>query len=966
MPKDAYAQLYRILAQRLPSQRLIMDPMRTLAFGTDASFYRLIPKLVVLTTNEAEVAYTLRAADSLDLPVTFRAAGTSLSGQAVSDSVLLVANHPWRGCEVIEQGRKIRLQPGVVGADANKRLAPFNRKIGPDPASINSAMIGGIVANNASGMCCGTAQNAYQTVASMRVVLQDGSILDSAEPQSREAFRQQHPALLENLMHLGRKVRGNPLLAQRIKQKYKIKNTTGYSLNALVDFEDPLDMLIHLMVGSEGTLGFVSEIVLHTVPEHPFKASALMIFPHIEGASSAAAVLKSGPVAAVEMMDRASLRSVENKAGMPSMIKGLSDTATALLVETRAFDPSALADNVMEIGHLLGCAPSPEQGRFSDSSQNTVENPLQCAATVFPVRFTQQEHEYARLWNVRKGLFPSVGAVRQVGTTVVIEDVAFPIERLAPATLALQALLRKHRYDEAIIFGHALEGNLHFVFTPDFQRPKEVDRYRFFMDEVCHMVVKDFDGSLKAEHGTGRNMAPFVELEWGHEAYALMTEIKALFDPRNLLNPGVILNANPDVHVQNLKPLPPAHATIDRCTECGFCEVVCPSRDLSLTPRQRIVAQREMARLRREEGRHSPRLKRFEDDYVYWGEKTCAADGMCATRCPVDINTGDHTRDIRHAKAAHSPYRYVAALLARNFSRVSALARLGLQAAHLARGLVGARDLEKISAQTYRLSHGRIPRWLPSMPSAAPRLQQTLRPSPRGTKIVYFPSCVGRTMGHAPEDPRQESLHTVVQRVLERAGYQLMLPDHPDQLCCGMAFESKGYVEQADEMARRLENQLMLASKQGQYPILCDMSPCVERMRRSLSAQLKLYDQVGFIDSFLMNRLKFTRLPEKAAFHITCSAYSMGLESAFKRVAQACVQEAVFPDAVSCCGFAGDKGLRLPELNASALAQLKSAVAGCSVGYSNSRTCEIGLTYHGEIVYQSIFYLVDRSTRGPG
>ena len=175
-------------------------------------------------------------------------------------------------------------------------------------------------------------------------------------------------------------------------------------------------------------------------------------------------------------------------------------------------------------------------------------------------------------WKVRKGAFPSVGAMRRAGTTVIIEDVAFPIESLAAATLDLQALMRQHGYSEGIIFGHALEGNLHFVFTQDFSDPAEVDRYARFTEDICRLVVDKYDGSLKAEHGTGRNMAPFVEMEWGRQATDLMRRIKMLFDPENLLNPGVILNDDPQAHLKNFKPMPAAEEIVDRCIECGFCE----------------------------------------------------------------------------------------------------------------------------------------------------------------------------------------------------------------------------------------------------------------------------------------------------------------------------------------------------------------------------------------------------------
>lgn len=178
----AQAKFCEELAQFLPKERIFRDEMYRLTYGTDASFYRLIPALVVKVANEQEVIGLLQLANRHQVPVTFRAAGTSLSGQAVTDSVLVVLEGTsWRGYEILQQGAEIRLQPGIIGAHANQYLAPLGRKIGPDPASINTCKIGGIAANNASGMCCGTAQNSYHTLAGMRLILADGTVLDTRE-----------------------------------------------------------------------------------------------------------------------------------------------------------------------------------------------------------------------------------------------------------------------------------------------------------------------------------------------------------------------------------------------------------------------------------------------------------------------------------------------------------------------------------------------------------------------------------------------------------------------------------------------------------------------------------------------------------------------------------------------------------------------------------------------------------------
>src|SRR5512140_910717 len=193
----------------VPPERLFCDPLRTLAYGTDASFYRLVPKVVVRVRTVPEIQAVLALARKHRTPVTFRAAGTSLSGQAVTDSVLVQLDG-WKGRKLLEGGAAVALEPGVVGAEANALLAPLGRKIGPDPASIATCQIGGIAANNASGMCCGTAQNSYRTVRSLKLVLADGTFVDTGDPADRARLRDRHRPLLDGLAALRREVLADP------------------------------------------------------------------------------------------------------------------------------------------------------------------------------------------------------------------------------------------------------------------------------------------------------------------------------------------------------------------------------------------------------------------------------------------------------------------------------------------------------------------------------------------------------------------------------------------------------------------------------------------------------------------------------------------------------------------------------------------------------------------------------------
>lgn len=625
---------------------------------------------------------------------------------------------------------------------------------------------------------------------------------------------------------------------------------------------------------------------------------------------------------------------------MPAYLKTLSPQAAALLVETRASDDAALAVNIAAASQAIADIPK--------------ERPLE---------FTDKVAEYTMLWNIRKGLFPAVGAVRETGTTVIIEDVAFPIDKLAKATLELQEIMAKYAYHEAIIFGHALEGNLHFVFTQDFGTAEGIERYRRFMHEVCIMVVEGYGGSLKAEHGTGRNMAPYVEMEWGAEVYALMKEVKAIFDPHNRLNPGVILNSNPQVHVENLKPLPATREIVDKCIECGFCEPVCLSKNLTLTPRQRITVQREISRLKRDRAA-SEQIEMLMRDYLYQGDRTCATDGLCEVACPVDINTGELTKTLRQMRVENTSIETRGQWMASHFGAVTGAARAGLKAADAAHTVLGSDTMARLSRQAREISGSRLPLWNRFLPRAV----NSPKPNGPGTngdmKVVYFPSCIARTMGPAKDDPDSDALATVTERILKKAGYGIIYPDDMDRLCCGMPFASKGLKRQGDTKAAELEEALLDSSKGGRIPVMCDTSPCLHRMRQVMGGRLKLFEPVEFVHDFLMDRLQFRPVDDTIAVHLTCSSRKMGLEQKLLAVAGVCAREVVVPDRVECCGFAGDRGFTEPELNASALADLKPAVAGkCTAGYSNSRTCEIGLALHSGIHYKSILYLVDRCSR---
>jgi len=932
---------------------VLSRPLDRLGRSVDASIYRLIPQVVVRPKDLDEVRALLHYAHERRRRLTFRTAGTSLSGQAVTDDVLVELAPFWRASRVLDGGSRVWTQPGVVGGYLNRLLAPLGYRLGPDPASIDAAMMGGILANNSSGMCCGVVHNAYHTLDSLVFLLADGTLVDTSRPDADDRLRRDRPDVHAGLLRLRDETRADTALAERIRAKFARKQTTAYSLNALVDHDTPAQILAHLMVGSEGTLGFWAEAILRTVPELPERATALVYFAELTEAGAAVAPLVAAGAVALEIMDAASLRSQADE----RRAFAIGDRTAALLAEFRGADAAALA-----------------------AATKRGEAALAGFQLLAPAAFTTDPAQRDAHWHLRKGLFPAVGGMRASGTAVLIEDVVVPVERLAEAIADLQALFQRHGFPEAVIFGHARDGNLHFVFCQDFSSPETVTRYGAFMRELVDLVVGKYDGALKAEHGTGRNVAPFVQDEWGEAAYALMKRVKQLLDPAGILNPGVKLNDDPDVHLRALKPLPSISPTADRCMECGFCEPRCPSRTLTLSPRQRIVITREMTRLAAL-GTTAARAVRdsLAADFEYEGARTCAGDSMCKTSCPVKIDTGALVKEIE--AAARSPVsRRLARLAARHFGAVATGARLSLRAVSLVRSVPGgARLLDLVTAPLNRRAPLLVPRLRPGLdlPAAAPPL--ALPPaSANGSRrrVVYFPSCLTRILGPRPGESAPP-LGRAMLDVLEAQGFSVVHPEGVGSLCCGMPFASKYFSEAAHDAAAGAAERLWTASREGADPVVTDASPCAGTLQdlavshlAASGRRLRVLDFTAFwAAEVLAARPSQRRRPGTAVLHPTCTLVKTGGLEDLLRVARAHSEAVVVPPGAECCGFAGDRGFLVPELTASATvreaAEVRERAARDGVGfYSTCRTCEIGMSRAVGRPYLSIVHLVREALLG--
>jgi len=942
MDRRDYQQVQKGLRKISGSNNVHTDLLSRVAYGADAGCYSKLPQIVYKPEDEDQVIRAMSILYKENLPVTFRAAGTSLSGQSVSDAVLMkISGDQWSEVEVLDEGRKVRTSVGITGNRLNQILKPYNRKFGPDPASVNSALIGGIIANNASGMSCGIHANSYATIESARIIFSDGTMLDTADQESRAKFKKIKPQIIESICEIRDRLNSSDEFKNLIIRKYSIKNTTGYGLNSFIDFDDPFDILLHLMVGSEGTLGLITEAVFRTIPVKPFRASSIIYFKCLRDACNAVPALKAAGVPAIELIDREALRSVQEKSGIPGFIRDFDKEVTALLIDLEAETEEELRQSV-------------------DKAQLAIEK----FNLVRDFEITRDAKQIIEYWKIRKGVFPSVGGMRKQGTVVIIEDIAVKMEQLTDAVLDLRELLDTSGYKEAVIYGHALDGNLHFIFAQDFEDKNELLKYENLIGRLTKLIVDKYNGSLKAEHGTGINMAPFVKYEWGEELYNVMKEIKAVFDPRYLLNPGVLINFDPKAHLKGFKQAPAVDDIIDKCIECGFCEINCLSTGYTLSARQRIVVQREIKKLKHHEN-HTGKIRKLQKAFRFSGDESCAGDGLCSTSCPVDIDTGVFIKKMRDDNNKdNTRAQWIAGKIARNFQGTLKLVRNGLGMVGFFHRLFGTKIFKAITSAIHILSFRSIPQWHRFMPRAAGSRQvNEVHSDDTLKKVVYFPSCISQSMGAAAGSGSDKTQSEVTLEVLTRAGFEVVYPDNMSKLCCGTPWESKGFMDVANAKSSELEEALLTASRDGELPVLCDTSPCIYRMKKVMDERLNLYEPFEFIHDYLLDRLKIHKTDKKLAFHITCSSTKMGLEDKFIQVVNACTENVVIPEEVGCCGFAGDKGFSQPALNDWALRKLKNQVTGCYSGYSNSRTCEIGLSKNSEISYQSIMYLVEEVSR---
>ncbi|MGW3949482.1 FAD-binding and (Fe-S)-binding domain-containing protein [Streptomyces sp. NPDC004752] len=909
--------------------RVSAELPRRAALAHDASPYLLTPQAVVRAASAQEVAALMAGAREAGVPLTLRSGGTSLSGQAGGDGVLVDVRTDWREAEVLDDGHRIRLQPGLTIRQANARLARYGRRLGPDPASESACTVGGMVANNSSGMNCGTRDNAYRTLESLQFVLPSGTVVDSADRDADDRLRDREPDLHAGLLRLRERIRSSPRARATVERLFAMKNTMGYGLNSFLDHSSPVDVLAHLMVGSEGTLGFVGEAVFRTVPVLAHSATGLLILPGLAEATDALPALLAAGARTAELLDAASLRVAQVAPDASPALRGLRvDEHAALLVEFAE-------DRAEELERVLAAA----------------RPVLDALPAVTGTALTRDARERAALWHARKGLYTAVAGARPVGTTALLEDIAVPMERLTGTCEGLTGLFDRHDYQDAVIFGHARDGNLHFMLTQRFDTSAEVDRYARFTDDMVDLVLRE-GGTLKAEHGTGRAMAPFVRRQYGDDLYEVMRELKRLCDPSGVLNPGVLLDDDPAVHLRRLKDVPAVDAAVDRCVECGYCEPVCPTADVTTTPRQRIALQREIA-LAVAAG-DDERRKVLEEDYAYAGVDSCAADSLCVTACPVTIDTGAVMKRLRGDR--HSAFAQAAGrATARHWGAAVKGVRLGLSAAHATPAPV----VRAATLAARRLGAGElVPDWAAGVPRPG-----VARPAPRQApeaRAVFFAACIGSvfTGGHtgARAGSRPAGSAAAFLHLCDRAGVPVTVPEGLSGLCCGTPWQSKGYTQGHRAMASRTLEVLWEVADHGRLPVVCDASSCTHGLEQLAGAlpeedraryeALRFMDSVTFTREHVLPSLPEPRRVKSLALHPTCSTVHLQIADDLRALADAVAAEVTVPDSWGCCAFAGDRGLLHPEVTESATsAQAAEINRSSHDAYASCNlTCEIGMS----------------------
>ena len=879
----------RDLRARVEGEVLFDDLHRTL-YSTAACIYEIRPLGAVVPRHEADVLAVLDYARRNGLPVTARGGGSGLAGQTLGRGIILdLSKHFRRIGEADGAAGTVRAQPGVVQARLNRSLRRQGLHFAPDPSSSAWCTLGGMVANNAGGSHTVSHGATRENVVSLRVALATGEVIET-RPVPRAALAavsgaDPHDRLAAGLLRIADTHR----TVIEARQPRTRRNSSGYALreaaNGSVD-------LARLLVGSEGTLGIVLEATLRVLPVAKAKATALVLFDDLEKAGAGVVtVLESAP-SAVELLDRTFIEVI--RAADRRLASGLpGGTEALLIVELEGDDPREVSDRLDRLDAAL-------VGRLGLATE---------------VRKAARPEETARIWAVRKAASPILSRLegRQRNTRF-IEDAAVDPGRLAEFVRRLRDLLKRHDL-QAAIFGHAGDSNLHCNPLMNPKDPRDLLTMERVAEEFVDLVM-DLGGSLSGEHGDGRLRTPFLRRAYGPlvDAFA---EVKTLFDPQGILNPGIIVHDGASRLTDDLRyGAGYRRATtatrldaevwgreVEKCHGCGACRDYCPvaveTGDEAATARAKgnllraVISGRLEASVVATDG-----FKEIMD--------LCVNCRLCHSECPTAIDIPGMAVLAKEIYVRQRGKRVADRLL----TAAGPLLRAGSALAPLANAALGAPLLRRLTAPLTGLAARRRLQPFARRPLAI-RMPSV---DPEGRKVAYFHGCFG---GY--QDLEGEGAAAL--ELLEGLGCAVAVPP---QECCGIAAITYGHLDDVRPAAERNVATFLDLLRRGYTPVYsapsCGLA-LVEDYPRLLetpqSAVLArhvrdLHDYVlEILEGDAAARARLRRVPLRLTYHNPCHLQARGLGDSVVRLLRLVPGVEVVPIGEDhCCGIAGTFGMK--------------------------------------------------------
>ncbi len=860
------------------------DALTRRLYATDASIYQIEPQAVAFPRSPEEISAVIEATAADGLSVTPRGAGTGLVGGAIGDGVVIdQARHNRRITALDVSARTVHVEAGVVLDQLNTFLRPHGLRFGPDVATSSRATLGGMIANNSSGSHVPVYGTTIDHVRAIDFVFADGRRATVGhDADGLEFIHARAAAILDPC---------RTELDARMPAGL-LKRWPGYGIEHWLRRGPALPWLIG---GSEGTLGVITgaELALHPLPAR--KGLGAISFASVSDAMQAAVSLLDVRPAAIEHIDRVLFEQTRGQLAFRKGrgLLGLDETPCEAILLVEFFD---------EID-----APLAELRRRNLGLRTRT--------------FTAGEDMDA-IWSVRKaGLSLLTGCVGPAKPVTGIEDTCVPPERLAGYVTALQSLLQPLGL-EASFYGHAAAGLLHVRPVLDLHSAEDLKKFRKLGDEVS-ALVRQFKGSISAEHGVGIARTEYIEAHLGPLLSSAMREIKTVFDPKNLFNPGKVIHDGRYTFDTRLRwgagyelklPFKPKlefafkdgsfTGNLEQCNGCGGCRkdapTMCPTY---IATGEEIMSTRGRANVIRTalEGGLEGGLNSSELDDALGNCLSCKA---CTTECPSNVNLALLKAELLHARHARTGVSLRDRLLSR-VDLIGALGSLLPGAANMSLGLGPIRGaMERVlglaaARPLPKFAHHRFDHWF---------AKETRRPRGSRGQIVLWDDCF--TRHYEPE------IGIAAVRVLEAAGFEVVLPE--DRACCGRPAFSLGRLDLAEEWAEHNAN--VLARSGDDSPVLFLEPSCFSMIyddyreldvigADKIRARVRLFDDfIGDILDRDSTALSFTPMPSRAVIHSHCHAKALTGGRTSERVLARVPGCSAQTLDTACCGMAGAFG----------------------------------------------------------